>query len=65
MLTDAEKDKDMSEMEFGNTKCKEPPSEPGKFWYLPQYCVYHPLEQNKMCVVFDCSIKYKKLSLQI
>ena len=36
---------------------------PGKTWYIPHHGVYHPNKPQKIRVVFDCSAKYKGISL--
>ena len=38
-------------------------SPPGKTWYIPHHGVYHPNKPQKIRVVFDCSAKYKGISL--
>ena len=35
----------------------------GKTWFIPHHGVYHPHKPGKICVVFDCSAKYKGKSL--
>ena len=35
----------------------------GKTWFIPHHSVYHPHKPRKICVVFDCSAKYKGKSL--
>ena len=30
----------------------------GKTWYIPHHGVVHPAKPGKVCVVFDCSVKY-------
>ena len=35
----------------------------GKVWYLPHHGVYHAKKQDKIRVVFDCSVKYMGISL--
>ena len=42
--------------------CKSEPVE-GKVWYSPHHGIYHPRKPNKIRVVFDCSAKYKNVSL--
>ena len=42
--------------------CQTEPKE-GKTWYIPHHGVYHPRKPDKIRVVFDCSAKYKDLSL--
>ena len=42
--------------------CKSEPVE-GKVWYIPHHGIYHPRKPNKIRVVFDCSAKYKNVSL--
>lgn len=32
-------------------------------WYIPHHGVYHPRKPNKLRVVFDCSAKFKGISL--
>lgn len=32
-------------------------------WYIPHFAVYHPKKPDKIRVVFDCSAKYKGVSL--
>lgn len=32
-------------------------------WYIPHHGVYHPQKPKKICVVFDCSAKFKNTSL--
>ena len=29
-----------------------------KIWYIPHHGVVHPAKPGKVCVVFDCSVKY-------
>ena len=36
---------------------------PGITWYIPHHGVYHPNKPQKIRVVFDCSAKYKGISL--
>ena len=36
---------------------------PGTKWFIPHHAVYHPKKPSKMRVVFDCSAKYKGVSL--
>ena len=42
---------------------QEIPNHNGRSWYIPHHGVYHPKKPTKMCVVFDCSAKYKGESL--
>lgn len=44
---------------------KVPPEELTKIpaWYIPHHGVYHPQKPGKIRVVFDCSAKYKGVSL--
>ena len=35
----------------------------GKKWFIPHHIVYHSHKPEKICVVFDCSAKYKGKSL--
>ena len=35
----------------------------GKTWYIPHHGVVHPAKPGKVCVVFDCSVKYRGTSL--
>ena len=35
----------------------------GKVWYIPHHGVYHPHKPDKVRVVFDCSCRYKGMSL--
>ncbi|XP_047741664.1 uncharacterized protein LOC125179586 [Hyalella azteca] len=37
-------------------------TQPGKCWYLPHHAVYHK-QKGKLRVVFDCSNKYREVSL--
>ena len=32
---------------------------PGKIWYLPHHCAYHPNKTGKITVVFGLSAYYK------
>ena len=34
-----------------------------KIWYIPHHGVVHPAKPGKVCVVFDCSVKYRGTSL--
>ena len=43
-------------------KCNEKGKD-GMTWYIPHHGVYHPKKPNKIRVVFDCSAKFKDLSL--
>lgn len=38
-------------------------TKPGKVWYLPHHGVYHPKNPEKISVVFDCSAKLSRVSL--
>ena len=38
-------------------------SSPGKVWYVPHHGVSHSNKPNKVRVVFDCSARYKDISL--
>ena len=44
------------------TECKEERSDSLR-WYLPHHPVTHPFKPEKVRVVFDCSAKYKGVSL--
>ena len=35
----------------------------GQVWYLPHFGVYHPQKKESIRVVFDCSVRYKDISL--
>ena len=35
----------------------------GKVWYIPHHGIYHPKKPDKIRVVFDCSSKYRGISL--
>ena len=35
----------------------------GKTWYLPHHAVFHPAKPGKGHVIFDCSAKYRGISL--
>ena len=35
----------------------------GKVWYLPHHGIYHPQKPTKIRVVFDCSAKWRGISL--
>lgn len=35
----------------------------GKIWYIPHHGIYHPRKPDKISVVFDCSAKFKDVSL--
>ena len=34
-----------------------------KVWYMPHHEVFHPKKPNKLRIVFDCTAKYKGVSL--
>ena len=36
---------------------------PRRTWYLPHHAVFHPAKPGKVCIVFDCSAKYRGSSL--
>ena len=40
-----------------------PTPEKEKVWYLPHHAVYHLKKPNKVRVVFDCSARFEKVSL--
>ncbi|XP_066923456.1 uncharacterized protein [Clytia hemisphaerica] len=42
--------------------CQTEPND-GKTWYIPHHGVYHPRKPDKIRVVFDCSAKFKDISL--
>jgi len=42
---------------------KEGHSTEGEIWYIPHHGIYHPKKPDKIRVVFDCSAKYKGVSL--
>ena len=42
--------------------CRSEPVE-GKAWYIPHHGVYHSRKPSKIRVVFDCSAKFKNVSL--
>ncbi|XP_044182749.1 uncharacterized protein LOC114952001 [Acropora millepora] len=50
-------------LEKGYATSAPPVSTPGKTWYLPHHAVVHPAKPGKVRVVFDCSAKYRGLSL--
>ena len=35
----------------------------GRTWYIPHHGVYHPMKPKKIRVVYDCSAKYRGISL--
>ena len=46
---------------YAEKSTKEAPE--GRTWYIPQHGVYHPSKPGKIKVVFDCSAKFKEVSL--
>ena len=40
------------------TNCEE-----SNVWFIPHHGVYHPLKPEKICVVFDCSGRFRSFSL--
>ena len=41
---------------------KEASNNHGNVWYIPHHGVYHPKKPVKICVLFDCSADYKRVT---
>lgn len=47
----------------GDAEEVEDDAKEGEKWYIPHHGVHHSKKPDKLCVVFDCSAKYKGTSL--